>query len=318
MAKAVTTATVRGALVTLIALAAQSATATPVTIDFTGDFGLDLNRTVYGVNFGALLDTTYGSGTGTSSTVSVSGSITFDSATAPYQELQGAGQGVANYLAPVTDASLNFWDTPVRADISGLAASTPSIMQTDVNGSRGCLGFGTECRGTSTGNAALVIDDGLVQIVDINGSQTFTSRDSLGFGLGFTTAETGYFDTYLPSIYQDGMGNDVTVWGMRLSVVGKPGEQLWFSTALPSDPTFFNPENIDYLSISIGLLATPEGNTDNTFFVPLNSIATTYAMTSVDDDSTGSNAVPEPTSLALLMTSGVLLAATRRNRRRPS
>lgn len=297
------------------AATAHTVAAAPVTINFTADFGLDLSQPIAGTTLGTLIDTTYGSGTGTASNVSVSGSLTFDNATAPYQELHVGSQGIANYLGPITGGSLQIWGASPSANISGTASSDPFLLQTDVSATRGCLGLVIECQGTPTANAALVNDNALVTVVDTNGSQTFASRDSLSFGLGFTSVDDALVDAFMPAIFHDDDDNSLRVWGLRLTVVGKPGEELWFSTTLPSNASFFDPDLIDYLSISIGLIGVPQGTLDGAFLVPLEGNASSYSVTQIDDHPSNGNTVPEPTSLVLCLTSGALLAGFRKRRK---
>jgi hypothetical protein len=161
----------------------------------------------------------------------------------------------------------------------------------------------------------LVNDNAQVTVVDTNGSQTFASRDSLSFGLGFTSVDDALVDAFLPAIFHDGDDNSLRVWGLRLTVVGKPGEELWFSTTLPSNASFFDPDLIDYLSISIGLIGVPQGTLDGAFLVPLEGNASSYSVTQIDDDPSNGNTVPEPTSLVLCLTSGALLAGFRKRRK---
>lgn len=301
----------RAAMAVALTAVFSAANAAPVTLNFSADFGLNLNQAMGGTTVGQLIDTTYGAGTGTGSTVAVSGSLTYDPATAVHQQVQAGSQATANYLSPITGASLGFWNTTFAGNVGGIASTTPYFMQTDVSGAGGCLGTYNLCSGTATGNAALMINDSQVTVTDINGHQTFASRDSASFVLGFTTTATDLVSAALPSIYSDANGNQFLLWGMSLYVVGNPDEDLWNSAALPGTADFFDPAHLDYVSVALDMIGLPNGDLSRAFPVRWNGNVSDFSVVGIDPP-TPPAGVPEPGSLALMLTSGSLLAVLRR------
>lgn len=299
-------------LALLSSTAVMAVQAAPVTINFSADFGLDLSHAIGGTTLGQLIDTTYGPGTGTNSSVAVSGSFTFDNATAAYQQLHSGNESAANYLDPITGASLNFWGTTFTSNIPGFSGGIP-FVQTEVSSSTGCLGLSNSCQGTATSNAALVANDIQVKVLDVNGTQQFYSRDSIFFYLGYATTTSAFIDSFVPHVYDDASSNELSIWGMAFSVVGKPGKDLWSSAALPADASFFDPANIDYISLQLALVGQPNGDPAQAFAVPL--VGTTSSFSVTTPDPSGSNSVPEPSSLALFLSSGALLTMVGRRKR---
>lgn len=299
-----------------LAMAIPAANATvSTTLNFAADFSLDLTQAMGGTTLGQLVDTTYGAGTGTGPTVAVTGSLTYDPNTPVFQQYQSTGQGNANYLSPITGMTLNFWNTDFDGNISGMAASTDFLLQTDATGSAGCIGPLTACAGTPTANAAFVSDNTQFSVTDINGNQTFESRDSIVFGLGFSASDTDFISAALPRIYSDADGTQFFIWGFQLTGVGNPNEDLWSSAALPSDASFFDPANLDYVSLNLILVGVPEGDIGQAFPLAWESNASQFSVTSVDDQG-GSGNVPVPAPLALILGSGMLLTTLRRHAQR--
>ena len=103
-------------------LGATSASAALVTINFQSNVTLAGMEQAFGSStLGAAIDGVYGSGTGTGANASLTGSVTYDTSTSPYQQLTSGTQNIANYLSPITAISLGLWGSTFDGDISGMA-----------------------------------------------------------------------------------------------------------------------------------------------------------------------------------------------------
>jgi hypothetical protein len=268
------------------------AQASLVTLNFSGESAMDLSQAFGGTTLGQFIDSTYGPNTGTHDTVLVTGSLTFDSDTAHYQQKSNGSQGHANYLSAVKSAELSFWGQTYQFDIAGLANAQAYGIQTEASGNTSCLGI-SACTGTPTTNGSLVIDNGVVQIIDANGATRFANRDSFALYLGGAINNTGtaLAPAYTPWVANAPNGDQFSIWAFDLSVVSLPDEDLWNTTALPGSAAFFAPEYLDEIRMRVVLTSVTD---DGASITPVlfQGAATNFQVTTP---------VPEPETYALML-----------------
>ena len=281
------------------------ASADLITLDFSADLSFDPGATVAagGINAADIIDEIYGAGFGSLGTVSITGSLTYDSNTSVFQQTQFGGATAANYLLPVTASQLTVAGSTVNADIPLINGSPSSgLFETGVSPSGFCIG-GTSIAScgpiptVQTVNAALVADNSNVQVVGPNGSVQFTTRDTIAFVLGGAVASPEFAPAW-----GTGVVGDVYVEGLFLAVVGNPGENLWSSDALPNSPAFFDPNRIDATVLSIAF-----SGPNLTSPLVLQGDATRLDISTTPNPTP----TPEPASLALAAGSLLLLAGRR-------
>lgn len=289
-------------------LASMTAQAKLVTLEFSADFALNLNQAFGGTTLDSFADSVYGAGTGTGGTVNVNGSMTFDSDTPAYQVGTIGNKGNANYLSPITGADVRFWGNTFVADVVTLNTSRPYQIQTSVSGNVGCLGDKAYCSGTPTSNAGLVSNNVLSQVINPNGTFRYASRDAFALFMGGAINED--FTALVPALGSQVAtapnGDQLLIWSMSLSAVSEPDENLWNTTALPKDASFFDPDYLDAVNLQLVLIGlTNNGN--NAFAVPLSGPAATFRVTSP---------VPEAESYAMMLVGLGLIGLLRRIRNR--
>ncbi|MCB1930723.1 MAG: PEP-CTERM sorting domain-containing protein [Rhodocyclaceae bacterium] len=294
-----------------LSIAALVANAALVTIDFesTVTFG-GMDAAFGGSTIGQVIDGVYGTGTGTGGTAALTGSVTYDTNTVPYQQIASGNQHIANYLSPITAISLALWGTTFDADIGGVAAGTPAIVQTEVSGSVGCVGF-LGCTGTLTSNVGFVGDDVPTQLGSPGGSVTFPDRDNfvLFFGGVENAAGTDVISAFNPYVVSTADG-DLFIFLFGLAAVSNPDEDLWNSAGLPTDATFFDPDHLEVMNVQFFLYGLPAGGEAPVFALGVGSVSD-YSVVTATDPTPPTNPVPEPGS-ALLVAAGLSALAARR------
>ncbi|MGH9632611.1 MAG: hypothetical protein ACRD7E_30255 [Bryobacteraceae bacterium] len=282
------------------------AKASLITLDFSADLSFERDATVAagGIEAEDVIDEIYGSAFGSLGTVSIIGSLTYESSTHVFQQNAFAtGASAANYLMPITALQLTIGGSTVNADMPLINGSSPSgLFVTGVSAGGFCHGGAVNAPcgavpNVQTVNAGLVLDDSDVQIVGPGGAVEFTTRDTIAFVLGGAVVSP----EFTPAWNTDIVG-DVHVEGVFFGVVGNTGENLWDSTALPNSPTFFNPERIDATVLSLAF-AGPN---------LISPLVLEGEASRLDVSATPSPApIPEPSSLMLVSGSVLLLAGRR-------
>ncbi|MCA9458745.1 MAG: PEP-CTERM sorting domain-containing protein [Caldilineaceae bacterium] len=298
-------------------LGATSASAALVTINFQSNVTLAGMEQAFGSStLGAAIDGVYGSGTGTGANASLTGSVTYDTSTSPYQQLTSGTQNIANYLSPITAISLGLWGSTFDGDISGVAG-LPAAVQTEVSGSTGCVGF-TSCSGTPTANVGYVGDDVPTQLITPSGSTTFPDRDNFVVFFGGTADAT---DTQLNSAFSPYIVNtsegEIFIWLFGLAAVSNPDEDLWDSAALPADASFFDPDHLEVMNVQFIIAGLANGSDTPVGAIGAGTVSSYSILSSSDptDPMPPTNPVPEPGS-ALLVSVGLAAIGARRLGRR--
>lgn len=282
-----------------IALLTSISQAAPVTINFNASMSFTGMDSAFGSStLGQAIDNTYGTGTGTSATSQMTGSMSYNSDIAEYQSITNGSQSIANYLSPITDISFNLWGQTFNADILGVANGKPGFIQTNVSGTTGCIGF-TNCTGTPISNGAFVGDNVPTELTSNTGTTTYPQRDNFSVFFGGVTDPTGTdgLSAFIPLVLNTAEG-ELYIFMFNFVAVSNPNENLWSSAELPGDAKSFDQNHLEVMSIGL-IMVGKENGTDNFVASFGNGEVSSYTVTA---QPTGTeNQVPEPTTALLLV-----------------
>ncbi len=223
----------------------------------------------------------------------MTGSLTFDTNRAPVQQTTlGLTGSLADYLFPITAASIGIGTSTVTANV-------PQINSSPANGSfvsgisptTACFGLASLISSfcpagqTQTPTNAAGVYNNIDVITKLADGTTITKNaDSLSLYLGGTL---GSIEEFAPSL-SAGAAGSVHVKAVFFGFIGKPGEDLFPSSALPDSLNLADLSRIDSTLVQVTLdgpsLTSP---------ILLQGNATTLSVGP-------SSSVPEPGTLALL------------------
>lgn len=249
-----------------IALLPTTSQAIPISLNFSSEFTFSPNSIVAsgGQSLGSVLEQSFGIENTSTNTFSVSGTLIFDSDTAPVIADTVTSVGIsgeaAGYSNSISNLSLNIAGTNINANIPAINANADTatsgvfvvptnfgLLNPEIGGSSFLQAKAVIPSTVQTGNAALIGDNLPVIVRGPSGNTNITTAsDFIGFSLGTTNIND----------FGSGFSTDsglFSVSSLILVVIGNGTEDLFSSTKLPSDDSFFDPTLLDTSIVSLAL-----------------------------------------------------------------
>ncbi len=284
--------TLRFALSLVTLFAVERLDAGLITVNFTA--GLTFNATAVvtggGATAGNVIGQIFGPGSSGAGTAQVTAGLTYQSSTPVFQQAPVGRGSAAIYAGPVTAAQVAIGSSTVTANVP-LINSSPSsgAFASGLSATTACFGASTFVARfcppgltTNPTNGSFVTDNIDVITTLPNGTTVTKSADSLALYIGGTAGSPEFSPTL-----SAGAAGPVHVKSLYIGIIGKPGENLFDSSALPQSLVLTDLSRIDSTLVQVLIdgpgLASP---------ILLRGSATGLNV--------GPAAVPEPGTLCLL------------------
>jgi PEP-CTERM motif len=227
-----------------------------ITVNFAAGLTFDPTTVVTGGGATAedIIGQIFGPGFSGTGTARVGASLTYESSTAVFQHAPVGPGSASIYAGPVTAAQVVIGSSTVTANVP-LINSSPSsgAFASGLSATTGCFGvaafvarFCPPGLTTSPTNGSLVTDNIDVITTLPNGTTVTKSADSLALYIGGTAGSLEFAPTL-----STGAAGPVHVKSLYLGIIGKPGEDLFTSSALPESLVLTDLSRIDSTLVQV-------------------------------------------------------------------